>query len=87
MINMIKTGTLESSDCMIELKASAKREIEIESIVFEQFGDQIYEVLSTTLDEYKINGIHLRCIDKGALDYTIKARLKAALDLWGENNG
>jgi citrate lyase subunit gamma (acyl carrier protein) len=87
MMKMIKTGTLESSDCMIELKPSGKREIEIESIVYEQFGDQIYEVLSTTLDEYKIKEIHLRCIDKGALDYTIKARLKAALDLWGEENG
>ena len=84
---MIKTGTLESSDCMIELTPSKTREIIIESIVFEQFGEQIYEVLSTILDEYNIKKIHLRCIDKGALDYTIKARLKAALDLWGENNG
>lgn len=84
---MIKTGTLESSDCMIELKESNELKIEIESIVFEQFGEQIYEVLKTTLDEYGVKTVFLRCIDKGALDYTIKARLKTALELWGVNHG
>jgi len=84
---MIKTGTLESSDCMIELDVSPSNKIEIDSIVFEQFGEQIYDVLKTTLDEYHIKGVFVRCIDKGALDYTIKARLKSALELWGEQNG
>jgi citrate lyase subunit gamma (acyl carrier protein) len=84
---MIKTGTLESSDCKIELSPSNKREIVIESIVFEQFGDQIYQVISEVLDAYNLDKVHLRCIDKGALDYTIKARVKSALDLWGEQNG
>lgn len=83
---MIKTGTLESSDCMIELAPSDKRKIEIDSIVFEQFGDQIFSVIEETLDTYNIDKISVRCIDKGALDYTIKARLKAALDLWGEQD-
>lgn len=84
---MIKTGTLESSDCMIELRESDAIKIEIDSIVFEQFGDQIYDVLKTTLDEYDIKGVFVRCIDKGALDYTITARLKTALELWGASHG
>lgn len=84
---MIKTGTLESSDCMIELIKSDQRTIEIESIVFEQFGDQIHEVITRILDDHELDAIHVRCIDKGALDYTIKARLKAALRLWGETHG
>jgi len=84
---MIKTGTLESSDCMIELSPASARKIDIESIVLEQFGEQIYGVIMEVLDAYKVDKIHVRCLDKGALDYTIKARLKSALALWGEMNG
>lgn len=84
---MIKTGSLESSDCMVELRAANARKIDIESIVFEQFGEQIHQVISGVLDTYQIEHIHVRCIDKGALDYTIQARLKAALDLWSEQDG
>jgi len=87
MDTMIKTGSLESSDCMIELRAADQREIEIDSIVFEQFGEQIHAVITHVLDQYQVDQLHVRCIDKGALDYTIQARLKAALDLWGEQNG
>ena len=32
-----------------------------------------------TLNEYNIKNIKVECQDKGALDYTIKARLQTAL--------
>ncbi len=79
-------GSLESSDCLITISDSDKQEIVIESVVFEQFGDQIKEVILNTLKEYKIDNMHVTCLDKGALDYTIKSRLETAILRRGENH-
>jgi citrate lyase subunit gamma (acyl carrier protein) len=72
-------GTYESSDCIITVSHSEETIIEIDSIVFDQFGDQIQAVLSDTLKENNITKVKVVCFDKGALDYTIKARLETAL--------
>ena len=72
-------GSFESSDCLITVSKAEQTEIRIESIVFEQFGDQIKDVLSSTLNEFGYRNILVECVDKGALDYTIKARLITAL--------
>ena len=78
-------GSLESSDCLITISDSDKIEIVIESIVFAQFGEQIREVLLNTLKEHNITKMHVQCLDKGALDYTIKSRLETAIKRRGEN--
>jgi citrate lyase subunit gamma (acyl carrier protein) len=72
-------GSLESNDCLISVKPSKERVILIESIVYEQFGHLIEKVIKETLDELKVDTIYVKCDDKGALDYTIKARLKTAI--------
>ncbi len=77
-------GSYESSDCIMTVSKSDTLEIHIESIVFEQFGDQIKEVILNTLQECNIETIKVDCYDKGALDYTIKARLLTALQRMGE---
>ncbi len=79
-------GSLESSDCLITISNSDTLDIIIESVVFEQFGDDIYEVITNTLKEHKIDKIKILCQDKGALDYTIKSRLETAILRRGENN-
>lgn len=79
----VTAGTTESSDCMITLSASDTIEIHIESVVFDQFGDQIKHVLLTTLAKHNITQIKVECFDKGALDYTIKSRLETALKRGG----
>lgn len=71
-------GTFESNDCMVTVKFSDKLIIEIESVVFEQFGSQIIKVAQETLKEMKIESLHVFIKDKGALDYTIIARIKTA---------
>ena len=78
-------GSLESSDCLITIADSDKLEVVIESVVFEQFGDQIKAVIINTLNEHKITKLYVQCLDKGALDYTIKSRLETALKRRGEN--
>jgi citrate lyase subunit gamma (acyl carrier protein) len=72
-------GTFDSSDAFITVTESDKLEIEIESIVFDQFGEEIKKVITSTLEQLQINNIKVVCKDKGALNYTIKARLMTAI--------
>ncbi len=74
-------GTLESNDCLITIKPTTDdRVVEVESIVKKQFGTIINKVINDTLDELGVKNIHLVCNDKGALDYTIKARVTTAVE-------
>lgn len=72
-------GTLESNDCLITVYESTKNEIKIDSIVFKQFGQEIYDVISNYLKENNIKNLLVDIKDKGALNYTIIARLETAI--------
>ncbi|AIO18760.1 Citrate lyase acyl carrier protein [Candidatus Izimaplasma bacterium HR1] len=76
-------GTYESSDCNITVEKNDTLQINIESIVFEQFGDKIKEVITNTLKAHNLTNIKVDIYDKGALDYTVKARLETALKRGG----
>lgn len=78
----VLAGSYDSSDCMILLKESETKVIEIDSIVYKQFGRQIKETIETVLNERNVHNIYVKITDKGALDYTIRARLNEALDRW-----
>ena len=73
-------GTLESNDILVELFVHDKgRVIELESQVKAQFGAEILRVVRETLDEYKIDNVKVILKDHGALNFTIKARVKTAI--------
>lgn len=75
-----KCGTLESNDIFIMLTPSEDGiEIELESVVEKQFGDHIREVIKSKLEELGVKSAIVRAQDKGALDYTIKARIEGAV--------
>lgn len=75
-----KCGTLESNDIFILAVPSEKGiEIELESIVGQQFGEQIKKVILAKLEEMGISSIYIKAQDKGALDYTIRARVETAI--------
>lgn len=76
-------GTYESSDCTITVQDNDTTLIHIESIVLEQFGDQINTVITQTLHTHNLTNLKIDCFDKGALDYTIKSRLETALKRGG----
>lgn len=78
--NPSKAGSLESNDILIMLYPADTIEINIESIVKKQFGKQIENVIRKTLEEAGVTGAKLDVQDKGALDFTIKARVKTALE-------
>lgn len=72
-------GSVESNDILITVQEANNLSIEITSIVDAFFHDQIEKVIKDTLDELNIHNIKVVCQDKGALDYTIKARLVTAI--------
>ncbi|MBO1305155.1 citrate lyase acyl carrier protein [Enterococcus sp. 669A] len=73
-------GTVESSDIMITLDPSdgGKIEIELDSSVEKQFGDQIRKVIKETLEKLEITSAKVVAVDKGALDCTVQARTVTA---------
>ncbi|MCF7927027.1 MAG: citrate lyase acyl carrier protein [Candidatus Izimaplasma sp.] len=75
----VSAGSYESNDCLITLEPAAELECIIHSVVKEQFGEQIELVLKQTLAGHNITHVKLVINDKGALDYTIKARLETAI--------
>lgn len=72
-------GTKESNDALISVMESDALEIEIHSIVDLLFHDQIEKVIRETLQEANMTRVRVVVYDKGALDYTIRARLVTAL--------
>jgi citrate lyase subunit gamma (acyl carrier protein) len=76
-----KAGTLESNDILIMVmpNESGKVELELESIVLQQFGDVIEQEILHKVKEMGVEGITIKAQDKGALDYTIGARVETAI--------
>ncbi|MCH5148484.1 MAG: citrate lyase acyl carrier protein [Clostridiales bacterium] len=72
-------GSLESNDALITVKESDALKITVKSIVYDFFHKQIEKVILDTLQELGYDKIEVVCEDKGALDYTIKARLTVAI--------
>ena len=72
-------GTLESSDVYVELAPrDGGIELELESAVLAQFGDEIRAAVLETLSEQGIDSAWVRLVDKGALDCVIRARVETA---------
>ena len=78
-----QAGSVESNDVLITVSENDALEINITSIFSAFFYDQIYQVILETLKELKIEKIKVDVVDKGALNYTIKARLITAIERMG----
>lgn len=76
-----KAGTLESNDILVMVMPNENSgiELQLESIVMKQFGDQIEKVINDKVKEMGIEDIVIKAQDKGALDYTIGARVETAI--------
>lgn len=82
-MNVIKravSGTLESSDVLIEISpGNGGVQIEIDSIVKQQFGDIIERIIKETLKQFDVMDADVYVNDRGALDCTIQARVETAI--------
>lgn len=82
IIKKAQAGSFESSDILILVEPNNKgegRNIQIESGVFQQYGDTIAALINDVLDKYEITDIHLKAHDKGAIDPVILARMDTVL--------
>lgn len=73
-------GTLESSDAQVTVEpGNGEIELDLDSAVINQFGNQIKKVVMNTLNSLHINNVKITVVDKGALDCTLKARVEGAV--------
>lgn len=80
------SGTLESSDAYVEIEPSKDGiKIEIESVVYKQFGENIKKVANEVLGDMGVKNAVVRITDKGALECVLRARIETAVLRGGEN--
>ena len=80
LVRRAVAGTLESSDAYVELEpAEDGIALEIDSVVIQQFGEQIRSVVHEVLAEQDVKNAKVKLIDRGALDCVIRARVETAI--------
>lgn len=73
-------GTLESSDVYVEIAPAENGiEIDLNSVVQAQFGDEILAVVREVLADCCVDNAKLTIQDRGALDCVIRARVETAV--------
>lgn len=73
-------GTLESSDIFLEVfPKDGGIEIELQSIVMQQYGEEIKQVIADTVRAHSVDNVLIRANDRGALECVIRARVETAL--------
>lgn len=72
-------GTMESSDAYVEIEPGTGLNIALESVVQDQFGDQIRSVVEQVLKDNGVENANVRIIDRGALECVIRARVETAI--------
>lgn len=73
-------GTLESSDVYVKIEPSEKGiVIELESVVYNQFSNEIKASVMEVLKENEVESCLIQINDRGAIDCTIRARVETAV--------
>lgn len=82
MTNLLQkssAGTMESSDVLVEMEPADGLHIEIESAVYQQFGQAIEQTVRGVLREQGVENARVRLTDRGALECVIRARVETAI--------
>lgn len=75
-----QAGTLESSDVFVSLEPGEEGlEIDIDSVVIKQFGDDILRVVKEVLAEQDVTDAKVSIVDRGALECVLRARVETAI--------
>ena len=74
-------GTMESSDIMVTLRPNEGRgiELDIQSDVKATFGEAIEATIREVLADFGVENAVVAVVDKGALDFVIRARMQCAI--------
>ena len=80
IIRRASAGTLESSDVYVQIAPGDQGiQIQLDSVVQAQFGEEILAVVREVLDDCQISNANLSIQDRGALDCVIRARVETAV--------
>lgn len=79
IIREAMAGTLESNDVQVRVGPATGLFIDIDSIVLNQFGEQIRQAVLETLEGLGVKTGSISLQDKGAIECTIKARVETAV--------
>ena len=79
LIESAVAGTMESSDAYVEIEPAEGLQIQLESVVAQQFGDAIRGVVREVLADCGVETASIRIVDRGALDCVIRARVETAV--------
>ncbi|MBR6569240.1 MAG: citrate lyase acyl carrier protein [Clostridia bacterium] len=80
IIQRATAGTLESSDVFVTLEPNGSGvEIDIDSVVQNQFGQTIRQAVEEVLAELDVDSARVSVVDRGALDCVIRARVETAV--------
>lgn len=82
LIKPAQAGTIESSDILIMLApadAGTGIQVELRTPTMQQYGEHIRNLIIKTLEAQGIQDATVHANEKGALDYTIEARVKTAI--------
>lgn len=73
-------GTMESSDVYVEIEpGNGGIQLQLESVVAQQFGDSIRRVVAEVLNELGVSDANVRVVDRGALECVLRARVETAV--------
>ena len=75
----VTAGTLESSDVFVSLEPHDGLQIDIDSVVKNQYGEAILHTVEDVLSELNVRNAKLSIVDRGALDCVIRARVETAI--------
>lgn len=73
-------GTLESNDALVTVQEGVGIVVSIDSIVDAFFHDRIEAAVRGELARMKKQNVHVTIQDKGALDFTLRARVRTAIE-------
>ena len=80
IVKTASAGTLESSDVYVEVSPTASGiHLEIDSVVYAQFGKAIEETVLDVLKDCGVDAASVRVADRGALECVLRARVETAL--------
>ena len=80
ILKCASAGTMESSDVYVEIEPGTQGlQVRLESVVAQQFGDEIRDVVLDVLKEQNVENANVRIVDRGALECVIRARVETAV--------
>ena len=80
IVRRATAGTMESSDAYVEVEPGTEGlQLELESVVLQQFGDAIRAVVTEVFEEQGVQNARVRVVDRGALECVLRARVETAI--------